>query len=213
MQEAVVKCLGPTNQRVCSAAVEAIEAGDVARVGELMVEAQEIFDKMGGPISPTELVAPVLHKVLAHPPLQALIHGRKGVGSGGDGTAQFLCKDAASAAEVAAIFARDFPEMFVLPLVINGGSQVRRAVIPAAGFNSGLFPATKAMKANLFPIIDNGVAKVSVVVSLSLSLSQFSLSLFSLSLRSLSLSQISLSFSLSHTHTPLLLNVMTSYPS
>ena len=55
--------------------------------------------------------------------------------------------------------------MFVLPLVINGGSQVRRAVIPAAGFNGGLFPATKAMKTNLFPIIDNGVAKPAILVN------------------------------------------------
>ena len=70
MQEAVVECLGPSNERVCAAAVAAIEAGDVVRVGELMVEAQQIFDAAGAPISPTELVAPVLHKVLAHPPLQ-----------------------------------------------------------------------------------------------------------------------------------------------
>ena len=38
---------GPSNQRVCAAAVAAIEAGDIARVGELMVEAQKIFDAAG----------------------------------------------------------------------------------------------------------------------------------------------------------------------
>src|SRR6478672_8871864 len=31
---------------------------------------------------------------------------------------------------------------------------VRRAVIPAAGFGTRLFPATKAVKKELFPIID-----------------------------------------------------------
>ena len=35
---------------------------------------------------------PLLNKLLNHPPLQALIHGGKGVGSQGDGTAQFLCR-------------------------------------------------------------------------------------------------------------------------
>jgi UTP-glucose-1-phosphate uridylyltransferase/mevalonate kinase len=165
-QRAVVDCLGPSNERLCLAAVDAIGEGNVVRVGQLMMEAQKVFDAAGGPISPTELVAPVLHRVLAHAPLQPLIHGRKGVGSGGDGTAQFLCKGAAEAAEVVEIFKRDFPDMFTLPLVISGGSQVRRAVIPAAGFNGGLFPATKAVKANLFPILDGGVTKPAILINI-----------------------------------------------
>jgi UTP--glucose-1-phosphate uridylyltransferase len=39
-------------------------------------------------------------------------------------------------------------------------NQVRKAVIPAAGFGTRLFPATKVVKKELFPIIDqNGRAK------------------------------------------------------
>jgi UTP--glucose-1-phosphate uridylyltransferase len=39
-------------------------------------------------------------------------------------------------------------------------STVRKAVIPAAGFGTRMFPATKAVKKELFPIIDrDGRAK------------------------------------------------------
>jgi UTP--glucose-1-phosphate uridylyltransferase len=42
---------------------------------------------------------------------------------------------------------------------------VRRAVIPAAGFGTRLFPATKATKKELFPIIDrDGIAKPAVLL-------------------------------------------------
>ena len=37
--------------------------------------------------------------------------------------------------------------------------MIRKAVIPAAGFGTRLFPATKAIKKEFFPIIDNGRAK------------------------------------------------------
>jgi UTP--glucose-1-phosphate uridylyltransferase len=45
-------------------------------------------------------------------------------------------------------------------LVVRSGQRVRKAVIPAAGFGTRLFPATKAIKKELFPIIDrDGRAK------------------------------------------------------
>lgn len=55
------------------------------------------------PVCPSQLTAPVLHKVLTYPAIQPLIHGAKGVGSQGDGTAQVLCKDAASQVQVRAV--------------------------------------------------------------------------------------------------------------
>ena len=46
-----------------------------------MQEAQRLFDERAGPLCPSQLASPVLHKVLAHPPIQPLIYGGKGVGS------------------------------------------------------------------------------------------------------------------------------------
>jgi UTP--glucose-1-phosphate uridylyltransferase len=40
-------------------------------------------------------------------------------------------------------------------LVISSTRKVRKAVVPAAGFGTRLFPASKAMKKELFPIVDH----------------------------------------------------------
>jgi UTP-glucose-1-phosphate uridylyltransferase len=48
---------------------------------------------------------------------------------------------------------------------LRPGARVRKAVIPAAGFGTRLFPATKAVKKELFPIIDqDGVAKPAILL-------------------------------------------------
>jgi len=46
------------------------------------------------PACPDELTAPKLHGVLSYPPAQELIWGGKGVGSQGDGCAQFVARGA-----------------------------------------------------------------------------------------------------------------------
>lgn len=46
-----------------------------------MREAQAAFDARAAPLCPSQLASPVLHRVLAHPPIQPLIYGGKGVGS------------------------------------------------------------------------------------------------------------------------------------
>ena len=45
-------------------------------------------------------------------------------------------------------------KMPCLTLSLSAGSRVRKAVIPAAGFGTRLFAASKATKKELFPIID-----------------------------------------------------------
>ena len=53
----------------------------------------------------------------------------------------------------------------VLKLTLSAGPKVRKAVIPAAGFGTRLFPATKATKKELFPIIDrDGIAKPAILL-------------------------------------------------
>ena len=51
-----------------------------------------LFDANLQPACPAQLTSPVLHATLAHASLQPLVWGGKGVGSQGDGSAQFLCK-------------------------------------------------------------------------------------------------------------------------
>ncbi|MBZ0289316.1 MAG: UTP--glucose-1-phosphate uridylyltransferase [Anaerolineae bacterium] len=55
--------------------------------------------------------------------------------------------------------------MSALTLTLHAGTQVRKAVIPAAGFGTRLFPATKATKKELFPIVDrDGIAKPAILL-------------------------------------------------
>ncbi|MGD0102032.1 MAG: sugar phosphate nucleotidyltransferase [Acidobacteriota bacterium] len=155
----VQELLGPTNKRIVLEAIGALEKSDARRLGELMIEAQALFDRYATPACPEELTAPLLHGVLNHQPLKAHIWGGKGVGSQGDGTAQFLARSAPDQKAVIDIVERDF-HMSCLPLTLSAGQKVRKAVIPAAGFGTRLFPASKATKKELFPIVDrDGIAK------------------------------------------------------
>ncbi|UCD41743.1 MAG: GHMP kinase [Chloroflexota bacterium] len=164
VERGVQELLGPINKRVTHQAVEALSASDGEKIGELMVEAQGFFDRYATPACPEELTAPVLHRVLNHEPLKPHIWGGKGVGSQGDGTAQFIARSRADQQAVIEILERDLG-VECLELTIRPGQQVRKAVIPAAGFGTRLFPATKATKKELFPIIDqDGIAKPAILL-------------------------------------------------
>jgi UTP-glucose-1-phosphate uridylyltransferase/mevalonate kinase len=160
----VQELLGPINKRIVHQAVELLQSGDAASLGALMAEAQEFFDRYAMPACPEELTAPVLHHLLAYEPLKPHIHGGKGVGSQGDGTAQLLAKSEADQQAVIEIIERDL-NLPCLSLTIQTGQKVRKAVIPAAGFGTRLFPASKATKKELFPIIDeDGIAKPAILL-------------------------------------------------
>jgi UTP-glucose-1-phosphate uridylyltransferase/mevalonate kinase len=163
-EKAVQELLGPINKRLVHQAAEALREGDAERLGALMSEAQAFFDRYAAPVCPEELIAPVLHRVLDYPPLQPHVWGGKGVGSQGDGTAQFVVRGPSDQQAVTEIIERDL-RMPCLTLTLRPGQKVRKAVIPAAGFGTRLFPATKAAKKELFPIIDrDGVAKPAILL-------------------------------------------------
>jgi len=158
-QKGVQKYLGTINKSIVNEAISALESGDAALVGLLMKKAQKAFDKYLQPACPSQLTAPVLHKVLNYKPIQNYILGGKGVGSQGDGSAQFIVKDKKSQKRVIEIINKNL-NMHCLPLVIKSSQKIRKAIIPAAGFGTRLFPASKAIKKELFPIIDKtGKAK------------------------------------------------------
>ena len=155
--------LGPLSAQITQEAYQALRDGDAELVGKLMTRAQIEFDEHLIPACPSQLTAPVLHRILNYEPIQRYIWGGKGVGSQGDGSAQFIAKDEDSQQKVIDIIENDL-QMSCLKLVIEAGRRVRKAVIPAAGFGTRLFPASKAMKKELFPVIDSdGRAKPAIM--------------------------------------------------
>jgi galactokinase len=103
----VQELFGPLNKRIVHQAVAALRDADAARLGALMTEAQALFDRYAAPACPEELAAPVLHRVLNYAPLQPHIWGGKGIGSQGDGSAQFIARSPADQQAVVAIITRD----------------------------------------------------------------------------------------------------------
>jgi len=89
----VHSALGDENRIIISKAVEYIKKGDCESLGNLMTEAQGLFDKKVAPASWEELQAPMLHNILNNEMVKSLTYGGKGVGSQGDGSVQFLAKD------------------------------------------------------------------------------------------------------------------------
>jgi UTP-glucose-1-phosphate uridylyltransferase/mevalonate kinase len=164
IQKSVQAYLGPINRKIVSKARSALQDGDAEKIGRLMTEAQNGFDRHLAPACPSQLTAPVLHRVLSYGPIQPLILGGKGVGSGGDGTAQFIVRNREDQQRVMRILEKDLG-LFCLDLVIGSSRKVRKAVIPAAGFGTRLFPASNAVKKELFPVIDrDGLAKPAIMI-------------------------------------------------
>jgi UTP-glucose-1-phosphate uridylyltransferase/mevalonate kinase len=159
LERGIQDLFGPINKQIVSQATEALESSDAQRFGHLMGEAQSLFDRYAAPACPEELTAPLLHRTLNYEPLRPHIWGGKGVGSQGDGTAQFVARSEADQKAAVDILEHDL-KMSCLPLTLRTGQKVRKAVIPAAGFGTRLFPASKATKKELFPIVDrDGIAK------------------------------------------------------
>ncbi len=75
-----------------------------------------------------------------------------------------MAKSAADQKAAAAILERDLG-VSCLTLTLGTGPAVRRALIPAAGFGTRLFPASKATKKELFPVVDrDGIAKPAILL-------------------------------------------------
>jgi UTP-glucose-1-phosphate uridylyltransferase/mevalonate kinase len=145
--------LGKYNEDHITKVREAIGDGDAKRLGALMTEAQEMFDRYATPLSPKELRAEKLHSVLTDPSLQKFIYGGKGVGSQGDGTVQFLAK---SKQDVHSLndYLTNTLKLDCYSFTAPKTESVRKAVMPIAGYGTRMYPASKVMRKELFPIVD-----------------------------------------------------------
>jgi UTP-glucose-1-phosphate uridylyltransferase len=157
--------LGELNQNIINRAMEYLKNGEASKLGFLMTEAQELFDSMVAPACPAELAAPKLHSFLGDEKIKPLTYGGKGVGSQGDGAIQFLAKDSSSQEKLC----KYLEERGLLPykFTITPRRQIRKAIIPVAGFGTRLYPVTRKMKKEMLPLIDkNGLVKPAILILL-----------------------------------------------
>lgn len=161
----VHEALGPDNRRIIEQVMEAMKLGDAQTIGRLMDESQRIFDEKIAGACPSEFDSPILHSVMDDPQVRALSLGVKGVGSHGDGTVQMICADEEKQAALSAYL--NSKGMDAYTFTIREQRSVRKAVIPVAGFGTRMFPATKVVKKELFPVVDtDGFAKPALLILL-----------------------------------------------
>ncbi len=114
--ERVRAALGTDNLNRVEAAQGALVQGDAERLGALMVEAQEAFDRGVAPAC-DELRSPRLHEVMELEFVSELAYGIKGVGSQGDGCAQLLAASQEARVELTRLLEAD--GLGVYPLTIE----------------------------------------------------------------------------------------------
>jgi len=142
--------LGAQNQVFVQRAITCLAEGKAEELGRLMTETEEVFDRQVAPMCPSELRSPKLKAVLADEHIKALTYGGKGVGSHGDGSVQFLARDKETQQQLTDyLTAQGMP---AYKLTIQPVHTVRKAIIPVAGFGTRLYPATRCLKKDFFPI-------------------------------------------------------------
>ncbi|MCR4603811.1 MAG: hypothetical protein K5683_09830 [Prevotella sp.] len=142
--------LGVKNQEIVERAIKYMGSGDVEALGRLMTEAEELFDNAVAPMCPEELTAPKLHAVLADEHIKQFTYGGKGVGSHGDGSVQFLARNAECQQQLVEYLTAQ--GMRAYKFTMQPIHTVRKAIIPVAGFGTRLYPATRCIKKDFFPI-------------------------------------------------------------
>jgi len=144
------RALGSLNKDIVDRAIKYMANGEVEQLGQLMTEAEILFNSHVTPMCPSELDAPKLRSVLADPEIKQWVYGGKGVGSHGDGSVQFLARD--SDCQQRLVDYLNANGMRAYQLTIKPVHTVHRAIIPVAGFGTRLYPATRAIKKDFFPI-------------------------------------------------------------
>lgn len=141
--------LGVDNLKMIGDAAKYMADGEVEKLGQLMTHYEERFDQCMTPISEA-LNAPVLKRVLGDENIKPLVYGGKGVGSHGDGSVQFLAKGEDEQTQLVAYLNSIGCKAY--KLTVNPAHIVRKAIIPVAGFGTRLYPATKGVRKEFFPI-------------------------------------------------------------
>ncbi|MFP4356121.1 MAG: GHMP kinase [Phycisphaerae bacterium] len=112
------EALGSDNEGIVRQACRVLSIGDAEAFGKLMTAAQQVFDRKVAPHSPDQLASPLLHELLGWDELKGLIWGGKGVGSQGDGTAQFVARSQADRDRAMKLITEKHPEMQCFAMTI-----------------------------------------------------------------------------------------------
>ena len=166
IQKHVHEALGQDNLKIIDKAICAIEKGDAYWLGQIMKEAQELFDEKVMPACPTELAAPKMHELLNDPEIQKLTYGGKGVGSQGDGTVQFLAKDEKTQKQLLH-YLQEVKGLPAYLFQLSSKQKIRKAIVPVAGYGTRMYPATKFIKKGFMPVVDyDGYVKPALLILL-----------------------------------------------
>lgn len=165
LEQKVQEALGVDNRRFVEEAIKYLEEGNPEMLGASMKKWQKTFDEKVMPAC-SELKAPVLHSVIEDPNIQKWIYGAKGVGSQGDGSVQFLVKDEESMDSLME-YLQNEKRMPSFSLILKPGQDVKKAIIPLAGYGTRVFPATKCINKCFLPILDvDGNLKPALMIML-----------------------------------------------
>lgn len=159
------QALGKLNEGIIDRAIQYIQEGESEKLGQLMMEAQQLFDENIAPLCPSQLMSPKLHSVLSDEYIKTLSFGGKGVGSQGDGSIQFIARDELCQRKLVDYLQKNGMKPY--SLTIQPRHVIRKAIIPVAGFGTRLYPATRMLKKDFFPIVDrDGLVKPVILILL-----------------------------------------------
>ena len=158
LSKGIINYLGKINKKINYEVKEALEKGNIKKIGQLMTESQRMFDKYMLPACKEELCAPKLHEVLSSIKVKEYTYGGKGVGSQGDGSVQFIAKDKSSQEKLKKYLLKKF-NMKSYSLTIKENVTIKKAIIPLAGNGTRMYPFTKNIPKAFIPIYKDGMLK------------------------------------------------------
>lgn len=151
-EQKVIDYFGRINNNIVNEAVKLLKEGKIEKLGKLMTKAQKLFDNYVSYICEEQLTAPLLHKLLCDKYIEKITYGGKGVGSGGDGCAQFIVKDEVIQKKLIGYLKNKY-NMKAYPLKISKHKKINKAVIPLAGLGSRMRPFTNVIPKGFIPVV------------------------------------------------------------
>ena len=160
-EEKVKRMLCEENKKIVSKAIECIQTGDLEQLGSVMSYSQKLIDESAGLLC-EDLRAPLLHKVINDENVKKWSYGAKGTGSNGDGCIIILAKNS-TCQRMIEDYLKNVCNMYSFSCNFNPTHNVKKAVVPVAGFGTRMYPFTKSIRKSFVPIVDNGIIKPSIL--------------------------------------------------